>query len=123
MHRFKICGILSLGLRKHTRNVGKKRTARNPSGTSGRYQNGRTIEAAEHRQGCGGTADSGGNCNPGNSAGLGAKAAWLKIQEIDSSACIHRLLALEGAIQGVKKAMLPDAVKADLKAFYQEHKL
>lgn len=55
--------------------------------------------------------------------GLAAKAAWLKIQEIDSSACIHRLLALEGAIQGVKKAMLPDAVKADLKAFYQEHKL
>lgn len=43
--------------------------------------------------------------------GLGAKAAWLKIQEIDSSACIHRLLALEGAIQGVKKAMLPDAVR------------
>ena len=53
---------------------------------------------------------------------VGAKAAWLKIQEIDSSACIHRLLALEGAIQGVKKSGLPDAVKADLKAFYQEHK-
>ena len=52
----------------------------------------------------------------------GVKAAWLKIQQIDSSACIHRLLALEGAIQGVKKSMLPDAVKADLKAFYQEHK-
>ena len=54
---------------------------------------------------------------------VGAKAAWLKIQEIDSSACIHRLLALEGAIQGVKKSGLSDAVKADLKAFYQEHKL
>ena len=25
---------------------------------------------------------------------VGAKAAWLKIQEIDPSACIHRLLAL-----------------------------
>ena len=33
----------------------------------------------------------------------GAKAAWLKIQEIDESACIHRLMALEGAIRGVKK--------------------
>ena len=54
---------------------------------------------------------------------VGAKSAWLKIQEIDPSACIHRLLALEGAIQGVKKTGLPDAVKADLKAFYQEHKL
>lgn len=33
----------------------------------------------------------------------GAKAAWLKIQQIAPSACIHRLLALEGAIQGVRK--------------------
>jgi DNA transformation protein len=34
---------------------------------------------------------------------IGAEQAWLKIQEIDASACIHRLLALEGAINGVKK--------------------
>ena len=54
---------------------------------------------------------------------VGAKAAWLKIQEIDPSACIHRLLALEGAIEGVKKIELSDAVKSDLKAFYQEHNL
>ena len=53
---------------------------------------------------------------------VGAKAAWLKIQEIDKSACINRLMALEGAIQGVKKTMLPDEVKADLKEFYQQHK-
>ncbi|MGN0696784.1 MAG: TfoX/Sxy family protein [Oscillospiraceae bacterium] len=53
----------------------------------------------------------------------GAEAAWLKIQQIDSSACIHRLLALEGAIQGVKKTMLPDERKAELKEFYYKHKL
>ena len=53
---------------------------------------------------------------------FGAKAAWLKIQAIDPSACIHRLMALEGAIQGVRKTMLPDTVKADLRAFYLEHK-
>ena len=53
---------------------------------------------------------------------IGAKEAWLKIQEIDESACIHRLMALEGAIQGVKKTMLSDEVKADLKEFYQGHK-
>lgn len=53
---------------------------------------------------------------------VGAKTAWLKIQEIDESACIHRLMALEGAIQGVKKTMLSDEVKADLKEFYQWHK-
>lgn len=48
----------------------------------------------------------------------GAKEVWLKIQKIDESACIHRLMALEGAIEGVKKTMLPDEVKADLKEFY-----
>ena len=52
----------------------------------------------------------------------GAKEAWLRIQEIDESACIHRLMALEGAIEGVKKTMLPDEVKADLKEFYQQNK-
>lgn len=53
---------------------------------------------------------------------VGAKQAWLKIQTMDESACIHRLLALEGAIRGVKKTALPDDVKADLKEFYQWHK-
>lgn len=54
---------------------------------------------------------------------IGSKKAWLKIQEIDEFACIHRLLALEGAIQGVKKTMLSNEVKAELKSFYQEHKI
>lgn len=45
---------------------------------------------------------------------IGAKEAWLKIQEIDESARINRLMALEGAIEGVKKIMLSDEMKADL---------
>ena len=53
---------------------------------------------------------------------VGAKDAWLRIQAIDESACIHRLMALEGAIQGVKKGMLSDEVKTDLKEFYQQHR-
>ena len=53
----------------------------------------------------------------------GAKEAWLKIQAIDESACINRLLALEGAIEGVKKTLLQDEVKTDLKEFYQCHKV
>lgn len=52
-----------------------------------------------------------------------AENAWLKIQSIDPSACIHRLLALEGALQGVPKKLLPDERKAELKKFYEEHKL
>ena len=53
---------------------------------------------------------------------IGTEQAWLKIQEIDASACIHRLLALEGAIQGVKKTALPQERKAELKDFYNRHK-
>lgn len=53
---------------------------------------------------------------------LGAEQAWLKIQEIDESACMHRLLALEGALQGVKKTLLPEERKAELKELYKWHK-
>jgi DNA transformation protein and related proteins len=53
---------------------------------------------------------------------IGAEQVWLKIQEIDASACIHRLLALEGAIHGVKKTALPQKCKSQLKNFYNSHK-
>lgn len=53
---------------------------------------------------------------------VGSKKAWLMIKAIDESACINRLLALEGAIQGVKKSMLPDDIKEDLKSFYLSNK-
>lgn len=53
---------------------------------------------------------------------LGAEKAWLRIQEIDESACIHRLLALEGAINKIKKTELPDSRKKELKDFYNKHK-
>lgn len=53
----------------------------------------------------------------------GSKDAWLRIQAFDSSACIHRLYALEGAVRGIKKAQLSEDVKKDLKAFYDEKKI
>ena len=49
--------------------------------------------------------------------------AWLEIQKIDESACFHRLLALEGAICGVKKTLLSDERKAELKEFYNKNKI
>lgn len=55
---------------------------------------------------------------PEELASVGTKEAWLRIFEIDESACINRLMALEGAIRGVKKNLLSDEVKADLKEFY-----
>ncbi|WP_276624057.1 TfoX/Sxy family protein [Syntrophomonas wolfei] len=47
---------------------------------------------------------------------------WLKIKSINPSACIHRLYALEGAIQGIKKSQLPAETKAELKEFYNSFK-
>ncbi len=53
---------------------------------------------------------------------VGSKQAWLRILAIDDSACINRLMALEGAVRGVKKSTLSDEVKTELKKFYREHK-
>lgn len=53
----------------------------------------------------------------------GSKQTWLDIQHIDTSACIHRLYAFEAAIRFIKKSDLPPDVKADLKKFYNTHKM
>lgn len=53
---------------------------------------------------------------------VGAKAAWLRILAIDDSACYNRLMGLEGAVRGIPKAQLSQAVREDLKAFYREAK-
>ena len=53
---------------------------------------------------------------------VGSKQAWLRILAIDDSACINRLMALEGAVRGVKKSTLSDEVKTELKEFYRENK-
>ena len=53
---------------------------------------------------------------------VGSREAWLRILARDPSACLSRLCALEGAIQGVRWHHLDDEVKASLKAFSHEHK-
>jgi len=53
---------------------------------------------------------------------IGAEEAWLRILAVDTSACMNRLLALVGAVQGVKKAQLSDERRAELKKFYRRHK-
>lgn len=52
----------------------------------------------------------------------GAEQAWLKIRMIDESACMNRLLALEGAIQGMKKTLISDQRKLQLREFYNRYK-
>ena len=51
---------------------------------------------------------------------IGSGEAWLKIKEIDESACINRLMALEGAIQNIRWHNLSDEDKRKLKEFYQQ---
>ena len=53
---------------------------------------------------------------------MGSQQAWLKIKAIDDSACMHRLLALEGAIQGIRKSELSAEKRAELKEFYNAAK-
>lgn len=53
---------------------------------------------------------------------LGAQEAWLRIRQIDSSACLHRLYALEGAVLGVKKSQLPPERRAELLEFFRAQK-
>ena len=53
---------------------------------------------------------------------VGSREAWLRILARDPSACIMRLSALEGAIQGVRWHYLDDKTKAALKEFYNIHK-
>lgn len=49
---------------------------------------------------------------------MGSREAWLRLYMADPTACLHRLLALEGAVQGVRKADLPPETKAELRAFF-----
>jgi len=52
----------------------------------------------------------------------GSKESWLKIKKIDDSACINRLMALEGAIQNIRWHNLSKNDKKNLKDFYNQQK-
>ena len=53
---------------------------------------------------------------------VGSREAWLRILARDPSACTMRMLAFEGAIQGVPLSYLDDETKTSLKEFYKQHK-
>ena len=51
---------------------------------------------------------------------LGAEEAFLRIRtRVDSTACLHQLEALAGAVSGVKKSLLPPERKAELKTWFR----
>ena len=53
---------------------------------------------------------------------FGSKEVWLKIKEIDDSACLNRLMALEGAIQNIRWHNLSEEDKDNLRDFYNSQK-
>ena len=53
---------------------------------------------------------------------IGSKEAWLRIKEVDESACLNRLMALEGAIQNIRWHNLSEEDKKNLKDFYNLQK-
>ena len=53
---------------------------------------------------------------------VGSREAWLRILSKDPSACLMRLSALEGAIQGIRWHHLDKETKESLKEFYHKHK-
>ncbi|WP_409199818.1 TfoX/Sxy family protein [Methanobrevibacter sp. DSM 116169] len=53
---------------------------------------------------------------------IGSKEAWLKIKEVDNTACLSKLCALEGAIQNIRWFDLSKKDKENLKNFYNNYK-
>lgn len=52
----------------------------------------------------------------------GSREAWLKILQHDPSACVNRLMGLEGAIQNIRWHHLEPQTKKALGAFVKKHK-
>ncbi|WP_312420017.1 TfoX/Sxy family protein [Anaerospora hongkongensis] len=53
---------------------------------------------------------------------LGSQSAFIKLTKVDPTACLHKLYALEGAIQGHRWHTLPEERKKELKRFFQNRK-
>lgn len=49
---------------------------------------------------------------------VGSRGAFLKIRQVDPTACLHMLYGLEGAVQGMKDSQLNTETKQDLKEFF-----
>ncbi len=53
---------------------------------------------------------------------VGSEQAFIKLDTIDCSACINKLYALEGAIQGIRWHNLSQERKNELKEFFKSVK-
>lgn len=51
---------------------------------------------------------------------IGTQATFIKIRKIDSTACLHMLYGIQGAVDGIKDTLLSDTTKKALKEFYKK---
>ena len=51
---------------------------------------------------------------------VGTEEAFLRLKARDPSACFHKLTALEGAVQGIRKTQLPPERKDKLRRFFRD---
>ncbi len=49
---------------------------------------------------------------------LGTQEAFLRLKAHDPGACFHKLTAIEGGVQGVRKSQIAPERKAQLRAFF-----
>lgn len=49
---------------------------------------------------------------------LGTELVFLRLKAKDPTACFHKLTALEGAVQGIKKSQISPERKAQLRQFF-----
>lgn len=52
----------------------------------------------------------------------GSENAFIRLRTVDEKACINELMAIEGAIQGIRWHDLDDSSKDDLRIIYQHIK-
>lgn len=60
---------------------------------------------------------------PAKLSEVGVEAAFIRLRALDEGACINSLMALEGALQGVRWHDLDPARKAELREFHKSVRL
>jgi DNA transformation protein len=61
-----------------------------------------------------------GVCSEDDLKRIGSEKAFMRIRAIDKSACMCKLMALEGAIEGIRWHNLPPDKKEELRFFYKQ---
>lgn len=59
---------------------------------------------------------------PEQLAETGSKTAFLRLRQQDEGACLHKLYALQGAIEGRRYTQLAEETKRDLTQFFNDQR-